>query len=368
MSTVTSIELPLAPRSPEASGPRPRAVRGAAASRRFVAGPENRSVVAVVQRLLIPSDDDRQLLAWSPISFVGPSGCGKTHLARGVAGVWSERFGGEGGEDVLCLSANDLRRQLDDAIRRHEVAAFRDRIRGLRLLVIEDLHRATGAAHFRQELAATLDALREAGGLVVATMTKPLSESRSFDRQLISRFAAGLTVDVAPLALEARTELLRLALEDQSCQADTTAVAEVSAALSSDARRVIQVAGQMRERFGTRRTIGRDEAKAFLAERAAGATSPPLREIAAAASRYYKIPLRDLRSSSRRQHVVLARSLAIYLARQLTPLSYDEIGRYFGGRDHTTIMHNYQRIDARLGGDRALRAAVEEVRAALGAA
>ena len=86
------------------------------------------------------------------------------------------------------------------------------------------------------------------------------------------------------------------------------------------------------------------------------------------AARYYSMPLRQLRSSSRKAPVVLARAVTIYLARQLTPLSYDEIGRYLGGRDHTTVMHNYNRINKRMPTDRALRSAIDDLLRRLGRA
>ena len=309
---------------------------------------------------------DDLLRRLSPVSLVGPPGCGKTHLAEGVAEAWraGSRESDPDGASVLCLAAGDFRRRLDEAIRRDTVNEFRTRLRGVRLLVLEDLHRVGGADHFREELAATLDAIHASGGVVLATMTKPLSESPSFDRQLISRFAGGLVVEVAPLSQATRAELLRRALSDAGCRVDAAAIGELSASLSGDARRVLQTAAAVRERFGRRNSIGREQAKAFLSEKASE-TSPPLRDIAATVSRYYRLSLREVRSSSRKQHVVLARSVAIYLARQLTPLSYEEIGRFFGGRDHTTIMHNYQRIEARVPTDRALRSALEDLRITL---
>lgn len=366
MSPVVALELP---GPPELVSGDARQMGRTIAAKRYFAGPENRALLSVVQRLIASSNGagiDDLLRRMSPVSLVGPPGCGKTHLAQGVAAAWAA--GGEqtdpDGVAVLCISANDFRRRLDEAIRGEAVAQFRARVRSLRLLVLEDLHRATAAGHFRDELTETLDAIHASGGVVLATMTKPLSESPSFDRQLISRFAGGLVVEVAPLSQETRSELLRQALADAGCRVDASAIGELSASLSGDARRVLQTAAAVRERFGRRRPVGREQAKAFLSDEANGAT-PPLREIATTVCRYYRLPMREVRSSSRKQHVVLARSVAVYLARQLTPLSYEEIGRFFGGRDHTTIMHNYQRIDARVSTDRALRSALEDIRATL---
>ncbi|MEN1680290.1 MAG: helix-turn-helix domain-containing protein [Planctomycetota bacterium] len=89
--------------------------------------------------------------------------------------------------------------------------------------------------------------------------------------------------------------------------------------------------------------------------------SPPLKDILRVTARYHQVPLRVLTSASRKQAVVTARAIAIYLARELTPLSYAQIGQALGGRDHTTIMHNYRRIAREMPRDLALKSAIEEL-------
>ena len=362
---VTSLDLPGLRFSPPSTAGDGARTKGTQKPDSYVAGSENRALVTTIEALLAGADGtgSERLAHRSPVSLIGPTGCGKSHLAQGIAAAWTEQLGDE---NVLCLTSTDLRRRLDEAIRLHTVAGFRDRVRSLRLLVIEDLHRTAAAPHFLEELTATLDDLRENGGLVLATSAKPFSEIRALDHSLISRFVAGLAVEIAPLSLESRAELLQQALTATGGRVEPAAATKVSATLSGDARRVLGTAAAMSDRFG-RRPIGTGQAKQFLAEQAKG-TSPPLREIAAAAGRYYKLPLRELRSSSRKQHVVLARSVAIFLARQLTPLSYEEIGQFFGGRDHTTIIHNNQKIESQLTDNRALRLAIEEVRTVVGRA
>lgn len=363
MPHVTSLDLPGLRFTPPSTAGDCARTKGTQTPNCYVAGSENRALINTIQKLLAAADgsDSARLAQWSPVSLIGPTGCGKSHLAQGVVAAWTEQLGED---SVLCLTSTDLRRRLDEAIRLHSVAAFRDRIRSLKLLVIEDLHRTAAAPHFLEELTATLDALRENGGLVLTTSAKPFSEIRALGHSLISRFVAGLAVEIAPLSLESRAELLNQTLTATGSLVEPTAAAEISATLSGDARRVLGIAAALSDRFG-RRPIGTDQAKQFLAEQEKG-TSPPLREIAAAAGRYYKLPVRELRSSSRKQHVVLARSVAIYLARQLTPLSYEDIGQFFGGRDHTTIMHNNQKIENQITNNRALRLAIEEVQTVVG--
>ena len=323
---------------------------------RFVAGEENRLVASAVTRLLAPVD--QRQIEWKSVVFVGPVACGKSHLARGIASAW-ESQGLEG--QVLVLSATEFRQRLDEAIRIHKMDVFRARLRSLKLLVIEDLHQLHDARHVREELCATLDALEENESLLLATSSKPPCEIGSLDRTLISRLSGGLTLDIAPLSLSSRAELLRQALEARGCRLDPGAANELSAAISGDIRRLLGTAARLRDRFASIGLINQQLAHAFLSDERRP-TSPPLRDIAGAVAKYYGMPVSKMRSSTRKQPIVLARAVAIFLAREFTPLSYDEIGRFFGGRDHTTIMHNHQRIDSALGSDHALRAAVNELR------
>ena len=356
MSGVLSLDLP---GLGFASAPSTR--RSAVAARElappcYIAGDENRLVAAAVTRLLAAPRTDKS--EWGVVLFVGPVGCGKSHLARGIAAAL-EAKSGEG--QTLVFSAPEFRQRLDEAVRTHKIDAFRARVRGVKLLVIEDLHQLHDTSHVRDELRSTLDELRLRGSLLIATSTKPHCEISSLDRGLISRFSEGLTLDVAPLSLESRTELLRQALQSGGCQLDLHAAQEISAAISGDARRVLGAAARLRERFASVGRINQQLAQAFLSDERRP-SSPPLREIAASVARYYGLSVSTMRSSTRKQSVVLARAVAIYLAREFTPMSYDEIGRFFGGRDHTTIMHNHQRIDSAIATDHALRAAISELR------
>ncbi|MGL4511926.1 MAG: helix-turn-helix domain-containing protein [Lacipirellulaceae bacterium] len=379
MTSILALELPatVGARAVEAPAGRARPAAGkrAASSTRahraapapfYVAGPENRLPYEAVATLLAAANDPQALATasrWSPVVLGGPTGSGKSLLARGVFAAWRERFGDD---EVLSLSIGDFRRRLDEAIASHRVEQFRERVRSSRLLVLEDLHRAPKSRHLHDELVATLDAAGESGALVVATTGKPLSESPAFGRALLSRFAAGLTLELSPPSTDARTELLRRTLEAGGRKVDAAALAELGDSLSTDGRRVLRVATKLLQRFGPRQAIGRDEVQTFVAEERGADPSPAIATITSTVARYYALPVREVRSSSRKQPVVLARAVAIYVARELTPLSYEELGRYFGGRDHTTVMHNYQRITQRLPKDRALRSAIEDVRRSLG--
>lgn len=337
----------------------------------YYAGPENRTVATAVQQLIAAAESPPT--GWTkranPIVLIGPPGSGKSLLAAGVAAAWRATTGDEA---VLELSGADLRRRFEAAlgVERKQpgaVEALKQRLAGVRLLIVEDLDGLAASPLTVAAMADILDRLNKNGGLLIATAGRPLGETDGFDARLVSRCVAGLTLEVSAPAEAARGELLRAAVEATGRQIEAEAVEQVAKSLPADARRVLAVAHRLSQRFGLRRPIGAAEARAFLGETPTADPSPPLAEIVAVVARYYALPVRQLRSSSRKAPIVLARAVAIYFARQLTPLSYDEIGKYLGGRDHTTVLHNYRRIEKGLTRDRALRSAIDDLHRRIGA-
>lgn len=334
----------------------------------YYAGPENSLVAAAVSRLLAAAQDGKP--AVSPLTLIGPPGSGKSLLASGVAAAWTIAHGDDA---VLSVTGLDLRRQLERAIAAERkqpgyVGELADMLAELKLLVLEDLDGLAESPSTIELLTATADRLRDAGAVLLVTASKPLGEIAGLDARIVGRLASGLTLEVAAPAEAARKELLVAALAATGRHIEAPAASDLAAWLSADARRVLAVVNDLQNRFGGRKPISKSDVRSYVAHASAQEASTPLADIAAIVARYYSMPLRTLRSSSRKAPVVLARAVTIYLARQLTPLSYDEIGRYLGGRDHTTVMHNFHRIDDRMPKDRALRSAIDDLFRRLGRA
>ncbi len=332
----------------------------------YYVGPENLAAAKAVQQLIAAADNGTS--RFRVLTLIGPPGSGKSLLAGGVLSAWAKAHGEEA---ALAITGVDLRRQLERAFALEQeqagvVEAINERLAGVKLLVIEGIEGLAASDPTVRLLTTTIDRLNETGGQVLITAGKPLGEVGGLDTRLVSRLVSGLTLEVAPPAEATRQELLTAALTDKGCRIDPKAASDLAAWLPADARRVLATADQVADRFGKRNLIDRHRVKAFIVEATQDESTTPLADIAAVVARYYSMPLRQLRSSSRKAPIVLARAVAIYLARQLTPLSYDEIGRYLGGRDHTTVMHNHNRINKQLPKERALRSAIDDLLRKLG--
>jgi len=323
----------------------------------FVAGPENGLVPVAVE--LAINDGARP---YSPIVFHGPPGTGKSHLALGLAAAWKACCGRG---SVLYATAVDFARQLADAIQTKTLDEFTGQYRQASLLILEDVGRLAGKQAAQRELIFTLDGLTNAGNCAVLTANAAPGELTGIVPGLRSRLAAGLTVPLAPPGRDARlvilrclAELRRANLSDLAGQAladglDVT-VPELFAVLTELAFSVEMDGG----------VISIETARRYLAQRKA-CPAVSVHKIALATARCFSLTLAELRSPSRRRAVAAARGVAMYLARRLTEESLDDIGRYFGGRDHTTVSYGCRKTEERLGAEPDIRDAVLTVQQTL---
>ena len=320
----------------------------------FVSGPENRLVEAAVASLLLG-----RRAHYAPVVFHGPSGVGKSHLALGLVVAWKASCPRQ---PFVYTTAVDFARELADAVETKTSDEFGTRYRQAALLVIEDIDHLAEKSVAQEELIYTLDAVRDAGHQAVLTARKTPSRQTALVPRLRSRLAAGLTVPVAAPGLAARRVVVNRMAGAMGLDLPETvagALAERVAATVPVLRGVLTKLKLQAELHA--RAVDLAMLEEQLAERARRQT-PTIEQIARATSRHFSLKLSELQSASRARAVVVARDVAMYLARSLTQQSLEKIGRYFGGRDHTTVSHGCRKMETTLKTDSVLRAVVCELR------
>jgi len=335
--------------------------------REWVVGPENRLAWLACGRVLSAAEGGEAERAaahvYSPLAIHGTTGTGKSHLCRGLAAEWSRR---RPGDKVVCVTARELAAQHADAVDRRRLGAWQESTRSASLFVLEDVDRLI-STEVQSFLCRTLDELSASGGLVVVSSRQAPSEAKSLSAALRGRLAGGLAISLARPGAETRLALIErlaasrnLPLERSSaeCLAEHVSgtVPELSVAMST-LEEWSSVAGA---------AIDVDMVKRYVADRHA-AQVPSLRRIVRQTARCFSLTMGELRGPSRRQTVVLARGVAMVLARDLTGLSYERIGHYFKGRDHTTVLHACRTTKVRLAADAATSKLVADLHEALSA-
>ncbi|QDU53823.1 DnaA/Hda family protein [Aeoliella mucimassa] len=326
----------------------------------FVAGEENRLLVAVLQAWCAVLEHDSARTrreTWSrltsPLVLVGSTGCGKTHLAAGLADL--------AGDEQACFAvANDLRRDFADAIEANQARAWHDRLVAVPLLIIDDLDHLPIRGSFQQELLHLLQDREALGQKLIVTSSRPIAHLDQWLPDLANWFASGLTIEISPLGTQTRRELFEQLAATNLWQLTDSALDLLVEQTPPEPRELFRLAADMLRQFGPGARFEADTLAHFLNKRKES-HAPSLRDIVRLVARYHEIPLKQLTSASRRAAVVSARATAIYLARTLTSSSYEQIGQILGGRDHTTIMHNFRKVEKSLPNEAALRAAIDDL-------
>lgn len=363
LAAVAAAAAPMRPTvGPVTDGP--RAVRAAGLQERltfdtFVPGQGNEFAVAVARQIASWADGH-----FNPVFFCGPYGYGKTHLLNAIA--WeAQRLRPDA--RVIYLTAERFLSTFVRAIQDKSTGAFKDELRGADLLLIDDVHFIGGKSSTQEELFHTLTALLEEGRRVVLSGDRPPTALSEVEPRLRSHLAAGLTCPV-----EAADRNLKLAVLQKKLEGlGRMGLVEGPAAPEVLMHLVDRTPGSIRELEGALNTLaavagqrltrlGPDEAAALLSTSfRAGERRITVDEIQKTTADHFGLKQADLLSERRTRAVARPRQVAMYLCKQLTTRSYPDIGRRFGGRDHTTVLHGVRRIEALIPQDEQIARDVE---------
>jgi chromosomal replication initiator protein len=340
---------PMATVAPVTDGP--RAVRAAGLQERltfdsFVEGQGNAFALAIARQTASWADGH-----FNPIFFCGPYGYGKTHLLNAIA--WeAQRLRPDA--KVIYLTAERFLSTFVRAMQDRSTAAFKESLRSADMLLLDDVQFVGGKASTQEELLSTLTALIEDGKRIVLSADRPPSALTEVEPRLRSHLAAGLTCPVEPAdrALKIAVAENRLAafarLGVVQGEAQREVLEQMVDRTPGSVRELEGAVNTLAAAAGSRlATLGVDEALTLLGAALRGGPERRITvdEIQKTVAEHFNMKQVDLLSERRTRAIARPRQIAMYLCKQHTTRSYPDIGRRFGGRDHTTVLHGVRKIE-----------------------
>lgn len=342
----TSSRSAAAPVRPENEAPPDHASSGAVLRERytfdtFVVGNSNRLAHAAAQAVA-----QNPARAYNPLFLYGGVGLGKTHLmhAIGHAVDQSTRH-----KRVLYVPAETFTNELINAIRDDTTAEFRTRYRGIDLLLIDDIQFISGKERTQEEFFHTFEALHGAQKQLVISSDRPPKNLTTLEERLRSRFEWGLITDIQPPDFETRMAILQKKASLENIDLTDPVLAYIAGRIETNIR---ELEGAL-IRLAAHASLHQVQMTEELAQYVLKDILPPERQrrvtvtmIQRAVAQQYGLDMEDMVAKRRTRAVAFPRQVAMFLVRQLTDLSLPRIGEEFGGRDHTTVLHAVERVQA----------------------
>ena len=322
----------------------------------FVVGPGNRLAHAAAQA--VAAKPGR---AYNPYFIHGGVGLGKTHLLHAVCQALLKA---QPGLRLCYISCNAFMDLFHEAVRAGRMNDFRNRFRTADVLVIDDIHFLSKHEQTQEEFFHTFNALYQLGKQIILSSDAAPNEIPDLEERLTSRFAAGLVARIDRPCFETRVSIIKSKAALLGVALPDDVPSYIAAKIDSNIREL--EGGLTRVRglaMASGLPISLELAKQALDGDAASRSNnaPSLQSIIESVTRFYDVKLTDLLSKRRHKSIAMPRQVCMYLARKHTRFSLEEIGGYFGGRDHTTVMHAVRTIEAKAGLDAKLQAEVGRI-------
>ena len=283
--------------------------------------------------------------AYNPLFIYGGVGLGKTHLMQAI-GNYIMLYNGNTKINVLYISSEKFTNELINSIKDDRTVAFRNKYRNVDVLLIDDIQFLAGKERTQEEFFHTFNTLYESNKQIAITSDRPPKDLTTLEERLISRFEWGLNTDIQPPDLETRIAILRKKAQSENLNVPAEIIDFIAEKIPSNIR---QLEGAL-TKLTAYSTLTKKELSVSLTQEILKDIIPlenkkvSVSQIQKTISDYYNIKFNSLLSKKRTKDIVLARQVAIYLSRELTDLSLTSIGEAFGGKDHTTIIHSYNKI------------------------
>lgn len=322
----------------------------------FIKGPSNQFAFAAAQAVAAnPSG------AYNPLFIYGGSGLGKTHL---LTAIQTEIKRTHPDFVIMYVTCEQFTNELIAAIRAGSTEDFRMKYRVADLLLVDDIQFIAGKKQTQEEFFHTFNTLYESGRQIVLTSDRPPREMTQLEDRLQTRFEWGLMVDVAPPDFETRLAIIKNKAALLGVQLPDDISSFIAENLTANVR---QIEGALNKLLAYRDLLGNQvdgeavsrAVKDMLKKYNEFVPSPSL--IIEYICRYYDVDEEQVRGQGRKRDLMEARQTAMYLIRRMTNLSLNDIGKEFGDRDHTTVLHSLDQVEKKMRSDPAYAEKVKEI-------
>ncbi len=367
LSAATELPLPLpapppalavaSPAPRESRPPRNEGLRQSLNARyvfeNFVVGPSNRLAHAAALATV-----ENPAKSYNPLFLHGSVGLGKTHLLQAICHALLDRMPDA---KILYLSCEEFVNNYISAVKRGSLESFRQGIRTLDVLLIDDIHFLADREGSQEEFFHTFNALHNAQKQIILSSDSPPKNIPTLADRLVSRFKWGMVARLDSPTFEMRVAILRRKAELHQFEVPASVLNFIATNIDSNIR---ELEGAVLKLIADRQlnlvSLSLDRAREVLRETidvpSAAVTVPEIQHVV---TKYFGIKLADLQSKRRSKAISLPRQVAVYLTRTLTNHSLEEIGAFFGGKDHTTVMYAVGKIATRMETDDQFKATLD---------
>jgi len=321
----------------------------------FVVGPCNRFAHAASMAVA-----ESPARAYNPLFIYGGVGLGKTHLLQAICHYVRTQ---NKSINICYLSSERFTNELINAIQHHSTSTFRQKYRNVDILLIDDIHFIAGKESTQEEFFHTFNTLYDAHKQIIISSDRSPREIPKLEERLISRFSWGLITDIQPPDFETRVAILKKKIEKEPVHIPDEVIFFIAQIIKTNIRElegalIRVVACSLLEE----KQITLDLTKEILKDCIQQVTKPvDFQKIQECVANEFNIPLMELKTRRRSKNIVLSRQVAMYLSRKLTDASLPEIARVFGGKDHTTVLYAYNKIESELKKNDNLKQRVDKI-------
>lgn len=281
--------------------------------------------------------------SYNPLFIYGGVGLGKTHLMQAICHKIKKQFNLA---KICYITSERFTNELIDAIQHHSTAMFRQKYRNADVLVIDDIHFIAGKESTQEEFFHTFNTLYDAHKQIIISSDRPPKEISNLQERLVSRFSWGLTTDIQPPDLETRIAILKKKIEREPVSVPNDVIVFIAQLIKTNIRElegalIRTIAYSLLEEKSINLESTKEVLKELLKEPKKLITIDFIQRRIA---EEFGLSLHDLKMKRRNKNIVLPRQIAMYISRELTELSLPEIGIFFGGKDHTTVLYSCNKI------------------------